>query len=84
MGFVVEDLEGGDFVLVGSGLFGLQNAESFAIDEEDVVGGAALGAEFADGDSAGGREVEGVEVLDSSARGAQLSVDLLAGNGFRR
>lgn len=65
-------------------LVGLHDAESLAVDEKDAVDRAALGAEFADGAAAGGGEVEGIEVLDSPPRGAQLSVDLLVGNGFRR
>lgn len=58
--------------------FGLYDAKSLAINEEDVVGRTALRAEFADCDATRGGEVQLVAVLDDPACGAQLSVDGLA------
>jgi hypothetical protein len=57
-------------------------AEGLALDEEDVVGGAALGADFTDGDSAGGGEIDGLEILNSPACRPELAVDGVAGFGF--
>jgi hypothetical protein len=69
--------EGGAFFL------GFDDAERLAIDEEDVVGGAAVGLHFPDGDAAGCVEIEVANALNGPTRGAQLSVDLNAGELFR-
>lgn len=58
---------------------GFDDAERLAIDEEDVVGGAAVGLHFADRDAAGGVEIERGDVLDRPARGTQEGVDCFAG-----
>lgn len=69
----------------GAFFLGFDNAEGLAADEEDVVSGAAVGLHFADGDSAGGGEIEVANALNRPARRAQLSVNghtgLLFGSG---
>ena len=42
---------------------------------ENLVGGAANGLQFADGDSAGGGEIEVAKALNHPTRRAQLSVN---------
>ena len=49
--------------------FCFDDAEGFAVDEEHVVGGAAFGLDFADGDAEGGEEVEFVSVLHGPTSG---------------
>lgn len=59
----------------------LHRAERLAIDIEHVVGEteARLHLEFANGDSATGRQIDILEILDEPACGHQIRVDFAAG-----
>ena len=72
-------LNGGD-VVAESFLLGLGNAYGFSINEEHVVGRAAIGGVFADGLAFALIEVDGVLVLNGPASGAKLRVDPVAGD----
>lgn len=88
-------LEVGDGVARGLGLdsgdvlprcvaLGLDDADRLAVDEQHIIGGAAVGGVFPDRDARGCAEVELFHVLHGPARLLQTGIDAAAGPGFWR
>ena len=67
-------LDGRD-VLARLGLLRLDDADGRAIHEQGIVDGTGVRGKLPDGDAAGGRQVQGPEVLDRPAGFRQLPVD---------
>ena len=79
------DILGGLLLDAGEGVafgLGLDRADGFGVNEQRVVRFAGLEGEFADGDTARGREVDLVLRLDGPARRGEHRVNLPAGALF--
>lgn len=65
--------------------FGALRVGVISVDVEEVIGKAVSGGQgkFADGDSAGGFDVDADAILDQPAGGGQEAVDVGAGTVFR-
>jgi len=68
----------------GAGLLGFDHANRLAADEEQIIAGAGLELDFAEGDAGTGGKVDGFDILNDPAGRDELGVDLLAGLGFGR
>jgi hypothetical protein len=70
-------LDGGEVQAEGF-LFGLDDADGVAVDEEGIIGGSGIGGVFADGLAGAFVGVEGVFILHDPAGGAKLGINLIA------
>jgi hypothetical protein len=70
-------LDGGEVQAEGF-LFGLDDADGVAVDEEGIIGGAGIGGVFAHGLAGAFVGVEGVFILHDPAAGAKLRINLIA------
>jgi hypothetical protein len=66
----------------GAFLFSFNNSERLAIDEENVVGGPAVGLHLTDRDTTGSVKVEVLLILNEPPRRHELAVDVLTGGRF--
>lgn len=73
----------GGEVLAGFVAFGFDDAHRRALDEEQVIGGSAIGRVFAYGDAQCGAQVEIPDVLNHPPGMDEFFVDLLPGFCFR-